>query len=386
MNIKKLIKIKKMSITMIKYFYYCLYCKIKKIKNDDVWLISERGYEAKDNGFAFYNYLKAKHPQIKVKYVISKESKDIKKFNNKEDLVDYMSKEHFILYITSKYLISTHICGYSPDKELFFRLKKWRIIKERNFTVSLKHGIAFNDIMKIFNINIMPDLMTIGAKIEYDYILNNYKSLSKNIKYTGLARYDTLINNPQNIILIMPTFRKWLNYEKNFITTEYYKKYNSLINNEELNKFAKENGYKIIFYPHFEIQKYLNLFEKKYEVLELASIDYYDVQQLLKISKILITDYSSVFLDFAYMEKPVIYYHFDEEEFYKKHYSKGYFNYETMGFGVVAHKEEEINEAINKSFNNNFQIEPYIKERLKCFFEYNDKNNCERIYNEIIKR
>ena len=61
----------------------------------------------------------------------------------------------------------------------------------------------------------------------------------------------------------------------------------------------------------------------------------YDVQDLLKRSKILITDYSSVFYDFAYMKKEVIYYQFDYNDFFKKHYEIGNFNFEKNGFGPI---------------------------------------------------
>lgn len=43
----------------------------------------------------------------------------------------------------------------------------------------------------------------------------------------------------------------------------------------------------------------------------------YDVQQLLKESLLLITDYSSVFFDMMYMNKPVIFYQFDENQYRK---------------------------------------------------------------------
>ena len=41
----------------------------------------------------------------------------------------------------------------------------------------------------------------------------------------------------------------------------------------------------------------------------------------------MITDYSSVFFDFSYMRKPVIFYQFDEKKFRKAQYAEGYFSY-----------------------------------------------------------
>ena len=51
-------------IVILKYCFYWCYCKIKRIKNEDVWLISERGDEARDNGYALYKYLIEEHNNI----------------------------------------------------------------------------------------------------------------------------------------------------------------------------------------------------------------------------------------------------------------------------------------------------------------------------------
>ena len=43
-----------------------------------------------------------------------------------------------------------------------------------------------------------------------------------------------------------------------------------------------------------------------------------DINELYIISDLLITDYSSIYMDFAYMSKPIIYYPFDFDEFHKR--------------------------------------------------------------------
>ena len=47
----------------------------------------------------------------------------------------------------------------------------------------------------------------------------------------------------------------------------------------------------------------------------------------MKKCKYLITDYSSVFFDVAYMKKNIIFYQFDNIKFQLEHYNKGYLNY-----------------------------------------------------------
>ena len=71
--------------------------------------------------------------------------------------------------------------------------------------------------------------------------------------------------------------------------------------------------------------------------------------ELFESTSLLVTDYSSVFFDFAYLRKPVIYTQFDKEEFFQSHsYEKGYFEYETDGFGPVCYSlDETVQEIIN---------------------------------------
>ena len=60
-------------------------------------------------------------------------------------------------------------------------------------------------------------------------------------------------------------------------------------------------------------------------------------QELFKKGALLITDYSSVAFDFAYLKKPVLYYQSTND--YHFNLDESYFDYETMGFGEVCRSE-----------------------------------------------
>ena len=95
----------------------------------------------------------------------------------------------------------------------------------------------------------------------------------------------------------------------------------------------------------------------------------------------MITDFSSVFFDFAYLKKPVIYYQPNDDY----HYGDGYFDYETMGFGPVINEEEDLFNEINSYISKDCSMEEKYKNRVKNFFKYTDKNNCKRTYEWILK-
>ena len=174
-----------------------------------------------------------------------------------------------------------------------------------------------------------------------------------------------------------------VNNEKEFWESEYYRQWNGILNDQMLAEYLDKNDLTAVFYPHYEVQKYLHCFKTATERIIMADFENYDVQTLLKEAKLLVTDYSSVFFDFAYMRKPVIYFQFDQEEFFSKHYCKGYFSYEEMGFGPVVGHREAVIDAITQSFDCGFVPTDVYQERMQNFFPLSDQKNCERIYNAI---
>jgi CDP-glycerol glycerophosphotransferase (TagB/SpsB family) len=99
----------------------------------------------------------------------------------------------------------------------------------------------------------------------------------------------------------------------------------------------------------------------------------------------LISDYSSVQFDFAYMEKPQVYYQFDEAEVFTKHYGRGYFDYRDTGFGEVVTTEEELLKVVEEYLKNNCSLKPFYRNRIAGFFPLHDTHNCERIFDEITR-
>ena len=105
-------------------------------------------------------------------------------------------------------------------------------------------------------------------------------------------------------------------------------------------------------------------------------------EDMLTTSKIMITDYSGVQYDFAYMKKPIVYYH---TPLLPPSYDNGMMNYETMGFGKVCDDEKKVvNELINL-INNDCKTDKIYLNRIKKFFLYDDFNSCKRIYEDAIK-
>jgi CDP-glycerol glycerophosphotransferase len=353
----------------------------------NIWLIGERGTDARDNGFALYKYIRENYPEINIFYVIEKKSSDFEKVSRIGKTVDKGSFKHYILFALSKIKVSSHIMGYSPNISLFTSLERYGPIVMGK-KVFLQHGIIKDDIYTLHSDQVRLDLFVCGAKPEFDFVLKNYGFNKNVVKYLGLARFDSLQKNISlnEQVLLMPTWRWMHNGIKDagdFIRTDYYKEYQKVINSKEIDNLLARANKKMIFYPHYEVQKYIDCFTTQSKNIIIAKFEEHDVQKLLKESKVLITDYSSVYFDFAYMRKPIIYYHFDYNEYRKTQYQEGYFDYSRDGFGPITNDLHSLFTALEKVLCNNETVSQF-KERVNGFFPLYDQENCKRNYSAII--
>lgn len=352
----------------------------------DLWLVSERGTDARDNGYHFFKYIAKEHPEINAAYVISKNSPDYEKVARFGRVINYGSFSHYLSYILATARISTHIEGYAPDILFFNKFNKLIPCKGKN--IFLQHGIIRDDIKFCHADRTNLDMFVCSAVPEYEYIDKNFGYKKGVLKLTGLCRYDNLRRNemPVKKILFMPTWRSHLRTcsRQTFLSSEYFKKYNSLLNSEKLAALLDEYGYEFIFYPHYEVQRFLDCFASNCRRVKIADFGHNDVQELLINSDILITDYSSVLFDYGYMRKPMIYYQFDEAQYRAGHYAKGYFDCERDGFGKVAATEDDVISELQSILQNGAVPDDEYLQRMNSFFKFNDTDNCKRNFEAVL--
>lgn len=369
---------------------------LKKIQKKKIWLVCEDKNEARDNGYVFFKYIcrnNEKNDFIPI-YAINKKSSDYEKVRKLGKCISYGTLIHWIYYLAAEYNISSQKGG-KPNAAVCYFLEIYGLIKNKR--IFLQHGVIISDTEWLYYKNTKMRLFICGAKPEYEFIKEKFGYPEENLKYLGLPRFDNLheiqINKKQ--ILIMPSWREWLtrktdayyelNYDGVFEHSKYFKYWNELLNSKELVKFIEDNNLEIIFYPHRNMQPFLQSFKTNSKNIKIASWKEYDIQKLLKESAIMITDYSSVALDFAYMKKPIIYYLFDIDDFRKGQYATGYFDYKNSGFGNFGTDCENIISLLKNAYNEGFKITNENEKIIDEFFPIQDKNNCKRIYEEIRK-
>ncbi|MGN0996566.1 MAG: CDP-glycerol glycerophosphotransferase family protein [Candidatus Ventricola sp.] len=358
-----------------------------------LWIISERGTDARDNGYFLFRYLCRQHPEQPVYYVISKASADYPRVAALGHAVQKDSLLHWLLFLAADVRISTHKNGAVPSGN--WRYKAFVNAREtKGRRVLLQHGVTKDDMKELYRSAAGFSLFICGAKPEYDYVLSRFGYSEAEVRYTGFARFDGLHDlEIKRQILIMPTWRDWLSphYQgrgpepRRMEDSLYVQKWKAVLGNGRLGELAGQYGVSFVFYPHYEMQPFLRLFEQESPQVTLADFTHYDVQQLLRESMLLITDYSSVFFDFAYMQKPVLYYQFDEAEYRAKHYAQGYFDYRRDGFGEVLTEEAALLDALEGYLKEDCRLKSEYARRIQRFFPLHDQRNCERIYHEIVR-
>lgn len=347
----------------------------------ETWVICERGMDARDNGYAFYRYLVENQPQIRVHYLITPDSVDYPKVA--DHAVAFGSWKNYWVVAKADKIISTHCYTALPVKHE----KTWRRLGLAKRFYFLQHGIIKEKLPYLFGDKTQMQMFCCAAVPEYQFVGEYFLHPEQVVQCTGLARYDYLTNEAdKKQILVMPTWRRYLKEEKDFLESDYFRAWNDLLRDQRLVRYLENTGTRLIFYPHQEFQHCLRYFTPVSEQIILADFAHYDVQQLLKESALLVTDYSSVFFDFAYMEKPCIFYQFDAEQYSRAHYSKGYFQFNTDGFGPVETTNGQLVDHILEAAAREYSMEQIYRDRVGTFFAYRDRSNCERIYRAITER
>ena len=370
-------------------FAFCL-----RLYKKNIWLICESDNEARDNGYWLFKYIcDNKHECLPV-YAINKKSIDYNKVKDLGIVINYGGLIHWIYYLAAQVNISTQKGG-KPNAAICYALEISGILKNKR--VFLQHGITLSNAKWLYYNETKMRLFICGALPEYEYVLEKFNYPKDYVKYLGFCRFDSLHNYKlkQRQILVMPSWREWLsyntiardkfNYNGDFKSSKYFKSWNSFLKSNKLKEILEIYNCTLIFYPHRNMQPFLKYFESNNDRIKLASWENYDVQELLKESELLITDYSSVCMDFSYMKKPCIYYQFDLTEFREGQYEEGYFDYARNGFGKAVNEEKDLLFQLEEIIKNDFKLDDFYENRIKAFFPINDSMNCKRTYDEILK-
>jgi Putative glycosyl/glycerophosphate transferases involved in teichoic acid biosynthesis TagF/TagB/EpsJ/RodC len=346
------------------------------------WSCSPKAlYEAVINDTVYCEYTKVICFRKPEKYIELAE-------NDKTILVKFRSKDYYRYYATAKYWISNS------------NLPMEIIKKIEQLYIQTWHGTPLKKIGCDLKINDRPD--TSLVQIHKKYIFEGKKAdifLSPSPFYTekirsaflipngkigelGYPRNDSLYNiNDENlnelkrkigikedkkVILYAPTWRD--NQFKLTLGSTY-----DIEMNFDLLADRLKDTHVILFRAHYLIANNFDFNKHKGFVIDVSNVD--DINELYSISDTLITDYSSVFFDYANLKRPIIFYMYDYES-YKNQIRDFYIDISELPGHIVYNMEELLEELLSVVQNNidsfemfNNKYNPYSKPCSKAIID-----------------
>ena len=372
------------------YFILKPYWDHKKL-----WLICEKYCTmAQDNGLYFFRYCMEHAPEkdrSRIFYVIDKKCPDYQAVKEYDaNVIQFMSFKYMIYLSAAQYLISTDAIRHFYIWDSPISVYKLQYQARKNI-IFLQHGVtAFKQCHKTYRKNCgnQMALFVVTSEPEQKIIEKYFGYDKEEVIVTGFSRWDVLEDRSDPAhkeILLMPTWRNWLEdiSEEAFRKSEYYQRYETLLQDERLRTILERENITLNFYIHAKFRERLGNFYTEDRHIRLIPFGTVPLNQLLMSCHMLITDYSSVSWEVYYQGKPVVFYPFDLETYEKAHGS--YVDYRKDVFGDLAWTEEELLDTIESYVKNNFQEKPEYAKRRDTLLPYRDHNNSKRIYEAIVR-
>ena len=363
------------------------------------WLLMDRDTQADDNAEHLYRYLRQHHPEVNAYFVLRRTSHDWPRLQAEGfRLLDYGSREHQAACLHADHIVSSHVDRYVVEpvpRAQFSDLFKAR------FTF-LQHGLTQNDLSAWLNAKDIAVLVSASVKEYRSFVGHDspYKFGTSEVVLSGFPRHDALLDGKkpmEKVILVMPTWRESLVGPSKgkgntralnplFHESEYACRWRSFLASDTLRRLAQQHGYRVVFFPHANIQPYLPGFHLPSWIEVARHEPGTSIQHHFQRAALMVTDYSSVAFEMALLERPVLYYQFDRDlVFGGGHLTrKGYFSYEKDGFGPVCFDESALLEELARLLARNAEPEPVYRERMRNTFAHRDGRCCRRVYEAII--
>ena len=361
------------------------------------WVFIDRDVDAGDSAEDMYWWMAANHPERNSWFVVRKGTQDWERLSSTgARLVGYETPEFYALLKHADHLASSH-----ADRFITHSLPRKMMPPRYTFTF-LQHGVIKSDISHWLNPKSIQ-VFVASTEDEYRYLTESdvYRASRKEVRLTGLPRFDVLLeraarvpDEEKNLVVVMPTWRDYLlgsmgrhsadrETVDDFAQTDYATRITGLLTDERLRSSAQKAGVKVVFMPHPNMQPYLASFDLP-DWIDVRSYADADVRDMIVHARLLITDYSSIAFNAAYIRTPVMYYQFDRDRYFLGHTERpGYFDYERDGFGPVTTEPDDA--AITAASIISAGMDRHFAERSDRAFPVRDGRNRQRVYEAMLE-
>jgi len=284
-----------------------------------------------------------------------------------------------------------------------------------SYKVQLWHGVGFKrliinkpedfEILKSFKGKLVYYLR--GRLQKYDLFISTSEFYSQNvfsksanfdtILETGYPRNDSFFVKPDKYSLLgadREAFNRIINLKDKYKITLFIPTFrdsggdpinDKALNISRLSRFAKENNFYVILKFHNWKQMAGPIYDVRFDNVENV-IRYdpaADIYPALPLTDFLITDYSSVYMDYLFLNKPILFFPYDYVKYIKKD-REVQFDYNWITPGPKCHDQDELEGEIKNILNGgNDKYAEKRKEISDLAFKYKDGKASERIWGFI---
>ena len=193
------------------------------------------------------------------------------------------------------------------------------------------------------------------------------KNVRKEVTERIYADYPAL--KGRKVILFAPTYRGQ-NRQNAYYPYE-------LIDFDGLYKYAEKNDAVVLFKMHPWVPGDVPI-EERFADRFISMNSYPNINELFYVTDLLITDYSSSMYEFLLMEKPMLFFPFDKNQY---SVSRGFHrDYDSNVPGKICYTFKEILDALE---NEDFEFEK-VGSMLSEYFDKVDTHNCDRVIDWLI--
>ncbi len=362
-----------------------------------IWIFSDRMSRADDNGRAMFDYVRRLDnvkPKRRCVFAIDARSPDFEEIRRSGgEVVDAASWRYKAMFLLSDFVISAY---HTPAMRMPFCddfIEYAKSLVNRPKFIYLRHGIGEKGLAHICNRrNDNAAVMVTTVEGEYRSVLDGGTGYTeKQVKLTGLPRYDLLYDDRKKLVTFMPTWRNYLiewsgdgrhrlaaGAERSSFVVEWTR----ILTDERLVAACDRLGYTLQMMPHPNLASVVPILSHDAKVRMLPPSTPY--KKVFAETDLLITDYSAAAFDFAYLRKPLLYFQFDRREFFSGLYKPGFFDYDRDGLGKVVASVDELVDELIRSVEAGCPLPPEYRRRAEAFFAFNDRENRKRVYEAIL--
>ncbi|MFS0750354.1 CDP-glycerol glycerophosphotransferase family protein [Oceanobacillus sp. 1P07AA] len=370
--------------------YEKIFLKLK-MKEDLVFFESFLGKSYSDNPKHIYEYMV--NNDMKYTYVWS--FREDKKMQNNTTTVKRFSLKYFYYLARAKYWISNA------------RLPKYLVKRDGNVYLQTWHGTPLKTL--VFDVNEIHSADPKHKESFYyqsrrwDYLNspNQYSSdifrsafkYDKEMLEFGYPRNDILYtkNNEKDINMLkdkigIPKGKEVILYAPTWRDDEFFSRGNYKFSlHLDLKKMQEKFGdtHILMLRTHYHIANSIDVSEFEGFVYDRSKYD--DIAELYLVSDMLITDYSSVFFDYAHLKRPILFYTYDLEK-YRDDLRGFYFDMEKEVPGPLLRTTDEVINSVENIDDINTKYSHTYQKFYDKFCQWDDGRASEKTVKTVFNK